>query len=246
MTLRDTDSEETVNALLNEYVDKWVNVTLSGRTLSKDYWNSLCLPFDMENYRCNALFGNIRNCRKYTGVDGNVLTFTAPEGDETFTAGTPFIVKPAATLASLLFGCVKIKTTEPQTVTNGDYSLKGTYGKHTLATDGTNLFLSTDGHFYIPSADKAVMNGLRAYIVQPAGSEARTLRISGIADGDDSATAITTARGGGVAATAVYDLSGRRVAVYDLSGRRVANGLNAGRRLSRGMYISGGRKFFIK
>jgi hypothetical protein len=49
----------------------------------------------------------------------------------------------------------------------------GVYSPKGLNTDGTHLFLGSDGKLYRPTDEDHTMNGLRAYFVVPSGSGAR-------------------------------------------------------------------------
>ncbi len=67
------------------------------RTFSKDYWNTLCLPFDVEESQVQELFGNTHRLRTFTGnIDANGTMIFA-EAKE-IKAGVPYLLKPAKTV----------------------------------------------------------------------------------------------------------------------------------------------------
>lgn len=94
-----------------------------------------------------------------------------------------------------------------------------------MNTDGTELFLKTDGKFYIPAKGKETMKGFRAYFFNINGSTAAAALNLSFGD----ATGIN-----GVAADAE-----KNVKVYNVNGQYVGTSLEA---LPKGLYIVGGKK----
>ena len=215
-----TLGEETDNtAILTENLNKAANVTLE-RTLSASCWNTLCLPFDMSRTLLVNTFGSadgieIRQC---VDVSGNTISFNS---QESVSAGTPFLVKPATDIVNPTFKAVTIKTATPSTVSKSGYGMAGTFDAKELATDGTNLFLGTDAKLYRPSAGKAQMKGLRAYFVVPGGGAGVRLQLDG------ATTALEPVR-----------VEAARVC-YNLHGQRVAQP-------GKGLYVVDGKKVMIK
>ena len=93
-----------------------------------------------------------------------------------------------------------------------------------MKTDGTELFLKTDGKFYIPAAGTATMKGFRAYFIAPKNTAGAALNLS-----FGEATSID-----GVAVEAE-----KNVKVYNVNGQYVGTSLEA---LPKGLYIVGGKK----
>lgn len=210
-----------------------VDVVLK-RTLSKDYYNSICLPFDVDLTKSagNPLYG--ASVQKFNAVDGTTLKFTAET--TTMTAGTPYLVKPTSTLTNPVFTGVDVKAVAASTVTinNGtyDFNFKGTYTKVNLATDRTEQFLNTSGSLSYPSsAGTATMKGLRAYfIVNSEILQAQTARTLSISFDDNETTGIKDA---------VKNEESGMKNYFDLQGRKVAQP-------TKGLYIVNGKKVVIK
>ena len=216
------------------------DVTVSlNRTLSASYYNTFCVPFDIDLTDENSpLYG--ADVQEYDNVTGSILKFKAVTG--TMDAGTPYLVKPAANVVNPVFTGVTVKEVESTTVSiansespGGNFQFKGTYNKVTLATDKTEQFLNTSGTFSYPSdAEHATMKGLRAYFIIPAaviGSGAPELSISfdGGENGNDNTTVID-----GIEYKTVEDGE-----YYNLAGQRVAQP-------TKGLYIVNGRKVVVK
>lgn len=190
-----------------------VNVTL-GRTLTADQWNTLTVPFAITD------ISSLGTVKELTSADGNTLAF----GDATtIEAGKPYIVKPSVTLSNPTFNNVSITTTEGESMEAGDFKFVGRLFKSELATDGTVAYFTSSGE--IKKLTSGSINGLRAYILQPA----ETSNVKAFFLGDE-----TTGING-------LKLQDRSHDVYDLSGRRI----NAAS-IHNGIYIIDGKKQLVK
>lgn len=223
----DENAEKSVTdeALLNAVIaGKAYDVTLT-RTLTANAWNTICLPFDVTAEQIADVLKSAGNVKEFDSEDANTQTIYFKDAT-TMTAGKPYLIKPTESATELVFKGVKITEYEPKNDVSGDnYAVYGTFGKYTMKTDGTELFLKTDGKFYIPAAGTATMKGFRAYFFNVNGSTAgAALNLSfGEATGID-----------GVAADAE-----KNVKVYNVNGQYVGTSLDA---LPKGLYIVGGKK----
>lgn len=134
------------------------------RTFSKDYWNTICLPFDVEESQVQELFGNTHRLRTFTGnIDTNgTMIFTEAKKIK---AGVPYLLKPAKTVECPIFTNVIYTNAEPTVVSDptGAFSFVGTFNPTELQTDGTELFLGNGDKLYKPSSSHNRMNGMRAF-----------------------------------------------------------------------------------
>ena len=219
----DENADDTDTKIENNN-GKTVDVTLT-RTLTAGAWNTICLPFDVTAEQIASVLKSAGNVKEYGSED--VTTSTIKFNDATtMQAGVPYLIKPTESATVLEFKGVTIKNVEDVNRKFGsDYKICGTFGKYTMKTDGTELFLKTDGKFYIPAAGTATMKGFRAYFFNINGSTAgAALNLSfGEATGID-----------GVAADAE-----KNVKVYNVNGQYVGTSLEA---LPKGLYIVGGKK----
>lgn len=179
------------------------------RTLKANIWNTLCLPFDVNKDLLEATFDTNVELRVFEEYDDATYTmkFKTPENNS-IAAGTPFLIKVNAEIKDPTFTGVTISDIAAQANGNDGVSFVGTYGPQDLATDGTNLFITTGNELAKPTATGNKMPGLRAYIVVPENFNTSSARLFL----DDEATAINSI--GTQKATnsaTLYNLQGQRV-----------------------------------
>ena len=195
------------------------------RTLTANVWNTICLPFDVTAEQIADVLKSAGKVKEFDHEDATKQTIYFKDAT-TMVAGKPYLIKPTESAKELVFKGVKITEYEPNKKVGGDnYAVYGTFGKYTMKTDGTELFLKTDGKFYIPAASTATMKGFRAYFYNINGSTAAAALNLSFGD----ATGIN-----GVAADAE-----KNVKVYNVNGQYVGTSLEA---LPKGLYIVGGKK----
>lgn len=227
------DETKTVN-VIETYEN--ANVTLQ-RTLSKDYWNTFCVPFALDAEQVTQYFGEGTQLRTYEGnCNDNIVYFATVDNIE---AGKPYIMKPGnAVVTNPTFEGVSMVATgldekgNPQAV--GDAStvqMKGIYNQILLNADQTELFLGDNDLFYYPinDIDARTIGGLRAYFIVPQGTDIKKLR----ANLDGTPTSLDT----------IFDTEESNAPVYNLQGQCVGNSLRA---LKSGIYIQNGKKVVVK
>ena len=167
----DEKAEDTGDVLLKTESGKAYDVKLA-RTLTANVWNTICLPFDVTAEQIADVLKSAGNVKEYDREDATKQTIYFKDAT-TMVAGKPYLIKPTESAKELVFKGVKITEYEPNKKVGGDnYAVYGTFGKYTMKTDGTELFLKTDGKFYIPAASTATMKGFRAYFYNINGSTA--------------------------------------------------------------------------
>lgn len=229
-TLDETKTDNVIETYEN------TNVTLQ-RTLSKDYWNTFCVPFALDAEQVAQYFGEGTQLRTYEGnCNNNIVYFATVDNIE---AGKPYIMKPGnAVVTNPTFEGVSMVATgldkngNPQAV--GDAStvqMKGIYNQIELKTDKTELFLGDNDLFYYPidDIDARTIGGLRAYFIVPQGTDIKKLR----ANLDGTPTSLGT----------IFDTEESNAPVYNLQGQCVGNSLRA---LKSGIYIQNGKKVVVK
>lgn len=229
-TLDETKTDNIIETYEN------ANVTLQ-RTLSKDYWNTFCVPFALDKDQVTQYFGEGTQLRTYEGnCNNNIVYFATVDNIE---AGKPYIMKPGnAVVQNPTFEGVSMVATDldkngnPQAV--GDAStvqMKGIYNQILLNTDKTELFLGDNDLFYYPidDIDARTIGGLRAYFIVPQGTDIKKLR----ANLDGTPTSLGT----------IFDTEESNAPVYNLQGQCVGNSLRA---LKSGIYIQNGKKVVVK
>ena len=198
------------------------------RTLSKDYWNTFVLPFDIP-----SLEGDIR-VYDYL-VDGNTMHFSATSSMD---AGKPYLVRPDNDILDPVFTDITLSAKNAQTIDYGDYSFTGIYSPREMATDQTELFLTTNGKLAYPGVSNR-MKGMRAYFQVPAGA------LSNVFIDGDSENILTLQYLLSDNAN-VYDLQGRKIANPQfVNGSKIVNRQFVNRQFQKGVYIVNGRKLVI-
>lgn len=228
-TLDETKTDNVIETYEN------ANVTLQ-RTLSKDYWNTFCVPFALDAEQVTQYFGEGTQLRTYEGNCNNNIVYFATV--DNIKAGKPYIMKPGnAVVKNPTFEGVSMVATgldengNPQAV--GDAStvqMKGIYNHVTLVQDKTNIYIGAGNKFYYPAdAEACQMNGLRAYFIVPEGTDIKKLR----ANLDGATTSLGE----------IFDTEESNTPVYNLQGQCVGNSLST---LKSGIYVQNGKKVVVK
>lgn len=213
------------------------------RTIKKDEWSTICLPFTMTKTQADAAFGSgyeIKQYKNYTAtIDEVTLIPSVIElnfGDYTLNAlrklnaGTPYLIKTSQDIESFDVDNVNISTTLNDVSgaeTNYDLpgKFKGTLNKTKVPDKG--LFISANKFYY--STGKTNIKAFRgwfelqAVLDMPVSSETR------IDFNFDETTGIKEVHGNA-------NVEG----TYDLQGRKVEEPAN------KGLYIVNGRKVVKK
>jgi hypothetical protein len=140
------------------------------------------------------------------------MTFAVVADDATITAGTPFLIKLNTTVDNPTFNSVTISNTPAKADTDNGVSFVGTYSTTTLNSNGTHLFITTDGKLAIPTPDGTTMKGMRAYISVPeemkfSVSETRLV----FNDNNDNETSGIQTLTRKKPSTVIYNLNGQRL-----------------------------------
>lgn len=213
--------DETIDSSEPISVNKDRSCTVATqRTLSATIWNTMCLPFDLTHEQAITVFGEGVQLRTYSGYDATNKAMNF-ESATNVSAGTPFLVKPLATVTNPTFTNVTITDTPAQAVEHDNDGIQfvGTYAPVDLETDGTNLFITTTNTLAKPISTGNRMNGLRAYIVVPENFSTTATRLAI----SDDATAVITIQQSQPQSQTAYDLRGQRLQQPG-KGLRIMNG----------------------
>ena len=206
--------------------DKKLVMVETARTLTGGIWNTLCLPFDVTMADMELALGDGQDIqmRTFTGYADKVMAFSEAT---TVEAGTPFLIKLNTTVKNPTFHGVTVSDVPAKTVEHGGVSFVGTYSPIALATDGTNLFITTRNTLASPGVGTNTMNGLRAYIVVPTDFNPSGARLM-MDDGETTAIS-----------NLAQSVEAMPQATYDLKGQRVENSRH-------GLYIVNGKLTLVK
>ena len=204
-------------------------VELIGRTLNKDKWNTLCVPFDISNPA--AVFGAGTLVKTLSGysVSGSTVTISFTDANS-IEAGKPYIVMPTTNITNPVFNDVTINNIMQDVIISNAATFKGNYAPVPLSANDTKKLFLANNMLYYPTGSVTV-KPFRAYFELtsdvPTASGAPNLVI------DFGET------------TGVGELrtENRRIenSFYDLQGRR----LN-GKPTQKGIYIHHGKKEVLK
>lgn len=204
-------------------------VELRGRTLNKDKWNTLCVPFDISDP--TTVFGTgvkVKTLSGYTN-DGTTVTISFTDANS-IEAGKPYIVMPTTNITNPVFNDVTINNIMQDVIISNAATFKGNYAPVPLSANDTKKLFLANNMLYYPTGSVTV-KPFRAYFELtsdvPTASGAPNLVI------DFGET------------TGVGELrtENRRIenSFYDLQGRR----LN-GKPTQKGIYIHHGKKEVLK
>ena len=191
ITLADNADNRTLISNADGHV---ANVTLSGRTLYKEGWNTICLPFAVDLTADGPLKGVTAKTLSSVVNDGSTVTLTFGEAVTSLAAGTPYIVKlpeeATENLVDPLFEGVTISKTLND-VAAGDGTFKGTYVRVDWTAGTKNVLFLQGNKFYYP-ASAAWVNPFRGYIQlkNDAPVSAGANIIIDFGDDNDNATGI--------------------------------------------------------
>jgi len=258
ITLSDnSDNTETLAANNG----RTLSAVLQGRTLYKDgSWNTLCLPFDVKDYSVepNDIAFEGTPLEGATAVGFDHATFTASTGTlemvfnniYSVKAGEAFLVKwdkaadyegneASYDMSNPVFKSVTINNAQPEEWDTGGGPVTSIGLYNPLGIEGENrtlLYLGAGNKLYYPNAAMTIgafrayfkMNGITAGDLP---NEARTFMLN---FGDGETTGIVSL------STDSKD-SKDDCAWYDMQGRRLSS-----KPMAKGLYISNGRKTYVK
>lgn len=226
------ETSEKISNVIKANADKVVTVTLK-RSISKDYLNTVCLPFALSEGQVAEVFGEGSVVSDYTSVTGTVMNFT-PVTE--MVANHPYIVNATETFDTKNIAGVTLKTIVNDENSVGFKNAEGSFSAHYVGSPsiytfasvaGDQLFLGKDGKLYRPNAE-GKLKGMRAYfeVDDYTGTEAKV----NIGGGLSSIDKLMNGEA----------MTGR---VYNLNGQYVGNTLDG---LAKGLYIMNGKKYVVK
>lgn len=204
----------------NRFVSKDnVNLTLE-RTTVADTWNTICLPFALDEDGVKDLFGESAQVAELAGSEGSTLNFTTVPA---IAAGKAYLVKPSKEMTPKELTGVNLVADAPEAITEGGYAFTGIYEPTTIVAN--DLFVAAENKL-VPSNGEGKLKAFRAYFHNTTGAESRFTDFVI----DNIATGLKTVM------PAFTEVQGT---VFDLQGRRTV-------RPVKGLYIVGGKKMVVK
>lgn len=199
------------------------------RTLVANKWNTLCVPFAINEEEIKANFGEGTLVEKFEAVNGNTVNFADATSIE---PGVPYLIKPTVAGTTYTFNGKDVIADAPKVEGNADVTFKGIYSPTDITNKGT-----------VKAA--GVTEGGKVLFVN-AGSKTKAFRcFFTISDNASITPAMLKVSIKGVE-TAINSIvmgnsNATDNAVYNLQGQRVN-----GNSLTKGIYIKNGKKFAVK
>ncbi len=207
-------------------------VTLN-RTMKKDTWTTVCLPFSMTEKQVRDAFGDGARVAEFKNVDGNVANF-GMFYYQLINGGMPYLIKPSKNITEgTQISGVTIDAGKPLEINGGDFSFAGTYEK-TMMPANSHFLGGSDGKLYYITKEKEI-GGLKAFL-KPASAAVTTKLSIGI--GNNGATTAVEA-----ISDESLNLNTGKCTVYNLNGQRVEKSTGNG---VKGIYIVNGKKIALK
>lgn len=250
----------TPDELKTAFADTPVNVTIK-RTIKKDQWSTLVLPFSVSATQLEKLFGDGTGTRAGAPevehykdiVSPNTVVFKRHKY-QMIVAGTPILIWSEKDVTDPKFEGVQIEADVVETMTgltSDEYSFIGNFVK----TDGAMhqydyYFGKNDGKLYrYTGANEIAVNGSIAWLrpKTPSASRMLSLAFTSVEEDLDSDSASTT----GIIEIVNNDLfneyNGQKAGngvVYNLKGMKVSDG--SLENLPKGVYIVNGKKVVVE
>lgn len=145
------------------------------RTIVKDMYNTICLPFDVEAAQLTEIFGKDVQLRTLESAtleeDDQVLNLNFADATSIY-RGTPYLIKTSRNIVNPTFPAVEIKEKVGQATARTNADFIGTFIKTSLEANENILFLGANNKLYFPTAS-VDMYGMRGWFVirdVPAGA----------------------------------------------------------------------------
>lgn len=227
-------------------IAQWNNteksVVLTGRTLYRNgSWNTLCLPFAIDNLTGTPLNDATVKTLSSTSFADGTLTMNFSASHTNTEAGKPYIVKWAGEdnlddITNPVFEGVTIDETTNKVETDYVDFVGSNHPVDIPGEDKTILYLGADDTLYYPN-DVMTINSFRAYFLLKgivAGDPIAGVRSFMMNWGSENTTGIEKTQ------NSMSNIQ-QKETWYDLSGRKLL-----GKPTTKGVYINNGSKVMIK
>ena len=258
------DYAQDVTSLTETAEGHVARVNINGLNVKGGQWNSLVLPFSLNQQQVEALFGE---CYKTGVADGTqILYYDKIENGKikfvrhaynNIVAGKPFLIKPQKTgnitinTADIVdFPYVTIESTSVADWgrSSEDYIWAGGYGE--LKINPGDYYINGSGNITFREKSTAKMHGFHGYLKDLKSDETKqghSLVLDMLADfslfDDDEATAIQELRMESDGTIREVPTSGK---IYNMNGQLVGTNASKVYSLPAGMYIVNGKKYIVQ
>ncbi len=239
-------------------------VNINGLNVKGGQWNSLVLPFSLNQQQVEALFGE---CYKTGVTDGTqILYYDKIENGKikfvrhaynNIVAGKPFLIKPKKT-GNITINTADIDDFPYVTIESTSVADWGRSSDDYIWAGGYNVLTINPGDYYINGSGNitfrenstAYMHGFHGYLKDKKStstSQGHSLVLDMLADfsmfDDDEATAIQELRMESDGTIREVPTSGK---IYNMNGQLVGTNASKVYSLPAGMYIVNGKKYIVQ
>lgn len=234
------------------------------RKMTAGIWTTCVLPFSLNKYQVDAIFGNTYSIGNENGTQ--ILYFDRVEGNKVFfvrhayntiVANKPFLIKPSKNVESIStaaagdYPYVTIEATKNENgkpddwCTGNGYTWASSYSNDMIVKAGDGFISNQDGTFKNFVSESGTLNGFRGYLKRLGNTQASAKPImlqvvnSSNVDGNNGETT-------GIE-DLIIDADGQLMPangkVYNINGQLVSEDAKSFQSLPSGIYIINGKKY---
>ncbi len=157
------EAAETNTVIVDNYRNGTHDIQII-RTIVADMYNTICLPFDVNEAQLKAIFGSDVKLKQLSSAElnGEELDLIFDDVTSGIYRGTPYLIKTSSNVVNPTFVDVEIKekTGQATSCTNADFI--GSFIKGEVPAGENNLFLGPNDLLYF-SQDPTPIKGMRAW-----------------------------------------------------------------------------------
>lgn len=216
------ESANNLKTLDNTYVKL-------NRTLVANKWNTLCVPFAINEEEIKANFGEGTLVEKLDAVNGNTVNFADATSIE---PGVPYLIKPTVAGTTYTFNGKDVIADAPKTEGNADVTFQGIYSPTDITNNGTvkAAGVTEDGKVLFVNAGSHT-KAFRCFFTISDNASITPAMLKVSIKGVETAINSIVMDNSNATDNAIYNLQGQRV---------------NGNSLTKGIYIKNGKKFAVK
>lgn len=216
------ESANNLKTLDNTYVKL-------NRTLVANKWNTLCVPFAINEEEIKANFGEGTLVEKLDAVNGNTVNFADATSIE---PGVPYLIKPTVAGTTYTFNGKDVIADAPKTEGNADVTFLGIYSPTDITNNGTvkAAGVTEDGKVLFVNAGSQT-KAFRCFFTISDNASITPAMLKVSIKGVETAINSIVMDNSNATDNAIYNLQGQRV---------------NGNSLTKGIYIKNGKKFAVK
>ena len=212
------ESANNLKTLDNTYVKL-------NRTLVANKWNTLCVPFAINEEEIKANFGEGTLVEKLDAVNGNTVNFADATSIE---PGVPYLIKPTVAGTTYTFNGKDVIADAPKTEGNADVTFQGIYSPTDITNNGTvkAAGVTEDGKVLFVNAGSHT-KAFRCFFTISDNASITPAMLKVSIKGVETAINSIVMDNSNATDNAIYNLQGQRV---------------NGNSLTKGIYIKNGKK----